>query len=227
MALALSACTTTTVSRDEAFSGGSGQSYVLIATDTNEPNKGTETFTFQRVDLASSTFLRNFVSVTFSAVNIFTATAQKGTQFERSGTAPDSLRFAGKKIPPGDYALVYHTVYHPGSVSNFNCYANGAAIYRIRDGSINIVRQGKSTDIKSFLSGAAVAVEVRDPAALQSQVAEVLARYPKMTAPTVVAQLLGTASFETGKTWFGDKTCNPSGAFTFKNLPPTNWFLRR
>ena len=214
LALALSACTTT-VSRDEAFSAGAGQSYVVIAGE-GMPTEGVEThdYKFQRVDMASSKFLREYVYVRFGDTQV----SGGGNEFEKPQTmAGTSIRYAGRKLAPGDYALVsHHRLKSLGTMSmrNINCYSRGAVIYRFREGAINIVRLARGYDVAGFVSGAASVVDVTDPAALQAQVAEVLAGYPEMNAPTAVAKLLGTATFETGA-----NNCTTSGSFSFNRAP--------
>ena len=209
-ALALAACTTT-VSRDEAFSAGTGQSYVLIAGD-GMPTEGVEThdYKFQRVDMASSTFQREYVYVRFGDTQV----SGGGNEFEKPATmAAAPVRYAGRKIAPGEYALVSHHRYKSlgtMAMSNVNCYSRGAAIYRFREGAINIVRLGRGYDVAGFVSGAASVVEVPDPAALRAQVTEVLAGYPEMNAPTAVAKLLGTATFESRA-----NRCTTTGGFSF------------
>lgn len=214
MALAIAACTTT-VSRDEAFSAGTGQSYVLIVGD-GMPTEGVEThdYKFQRVDMATSTFLREYVYVRFGDTQV----SGGGNEFEKPATmAASSVRYAGRKIAPGDYALVLHDRLKSlgtMAMNNINCYSRGAAIYRFREGTINIVRLGRGYDVAGFVSGAASVVEVTDPAALEAQVTEVLAGYPAMTAPPGVAKLLGTARFETRA-----NKCNTTGGFVFTRAP--------
>ena len=213
MALTLAACTTT-VGVDEAFSEGTGKSYVLIAGDGMQTGDvETHDFKFQRVDMASSTFLKEYVYVRFGHKLI----SGGGDEFQKPATmAASTVRYAGHKIAPGDYALVFHEVFEShGTMAtrNTNCYSRGAAVYRFREGAINIVRFGKSHDMAAILSGAASAEEVLDPAALQAQVTEVLAGYPNMTAPGVVAKRLGTASFES------KKNCSTTGRFSFTRSP--------
>ena len=212
MALTLAACTTT-VGVDEAFSGDTGNSYVLIAGDGMQTGDvETHDFKFQRVDMASSTFLKEYVYVRFGHKLI----SGGGDEFQKPATmAAATVRYAGHKIAPGDYALVFHEIlksHGTMATRNTNCYSRGAAVYRFREGAINIVQLG-SRDVMATLSGAVSAEAVPDPAALQAQVAEVLAGYPNMTAPGVVAKRLGTASFES------KKNCSTTGRFSFTRFP--------
>jgi hypothetical protein len=205
----LAGCSTT-VSRDEASSAAAGQSYVLVVADglpadTVQMNS----LTFQRIDMASSKFLRQSAYVTFSHKEF----AGGGDEFQKPETmAASELRYAGTKIPPGDYALVSHYVLTAVGLSkmqNFSCYSRGAAVYRFQEGAINIVRLGPSHELAIF-AGKLNVVEV-DPTALQADVNTVLAGYPNMTAPRVVAKLLGTARFDSGT----KNQCNTSGGFSF------------
>lgn len=102
MALTLAACTTT-VGVDEAFSGDTGNSYVLIAGDGMQTGDvETHDFKFQRVDMASSTFLKEYVYVRFGHKLI----SGGGDEFQKPATmAAATVRYAGHKIAPGDYAL--------------------------------------------------------------------------------------------------------------------------
>lgn len=218
MALALAACSTTHVTYDETFSGGPGQSYVVVATDTDVPLEGSENFVFQQVDMASSTFLPGkFVYVGFIGRNAWGSDRALQKPEKSTGRMPppedSSLRFGGTKAAPGYYALVAHNVRQPPLGIYINCYARGAAIYRFQEGVINIVRMGKGGGL-DVISGAANAVEVQDLPTLRAQVAEVLAGYPNMTAPTAVAKVLGAASFASGT-----KTCNTTGGFSFTRGP--------
>jgi hypothetical protein len=213
--LALAACSTT-VSRDEAASGAAGQSYILVVADGVPTDKvETHDFAFRRVDMASSTFRRELAYVRFGHKLI----SGGGDEFQVPATmAATALRFAGTTIAPGDYALVYHYVHTSLGTSamvNLNCFSRGAGIYRFREGTINIVRLGKPSDISMLLSGALSAVEVNDPAALQAQVTGILAGYPKMNAPLLMASLLGTARFDTGQ----KKNCKTTGGFSFNRAP--------
>jgi hypothetical protein len=99
-------------------------------------------------------------------------------------------------------------------MQNVTCYSRGAAVYRFREGTINIVRLGPPREFVGLFANNLSAVEVLDPAALQAEVDTVLAGYPNMTAPRVMAKFLGTASFDSG----GNR-CNTSGGFSFDRAP--------
>lgn len=217
MALALAACSTT-VSKDESFSAGApGQAYVLVVTDTSLREGGRETFDFHRVDLPSSTFVpRQWVSVWFAESTMTTARANEFRKPQPLAQTP--LRFGGRKLAAGEYALTM-VGSRSSAIAFSNCYSKGAPIYRFREGTINIVRLGRPADIASSLSGAAVPVDVRDPAALDAQVAQVLAGYPNMAAPRALATPIGYARFDPGQTWMGEPACSTSDGFTFYLTP--------
>jgi hypothetical protein len=198
MALMLAACSTGT-GGDEAFSGGPGKSYVLVVASDGMPmHVGGDIFMFRRVDLASTTFLRETVTVWFNENPLL-----PGHEFRKPQTmAATPARFGGENIAPGDYTLISHIVgtrEGAAAVSRVNCYSLGAPVYRFREGAINIVPRGE-------------AAAAQGDETLQAQVAEVMTRYRQMTAPRVLAQQLGTASFATGS---GDQDCKPTGTFAF------------
>lgn len=216
IALTLTSCSTA-VSRDEAFSGGPGEAYVLIATDSDLPKDGTETFSFQRVDLATSTFVkRDYVWVSFSANGMF----GMGNQFETPDGMKTAIRFGGAKAVPGDYLLLSHSIkLHGAHIENFHCYSKGAGIYRFREGAINVVRLGKSTGFTGLFSRPASAVPVLDKPALEAQVTEIMRGYPWMTAPVAVAELMGFAGFEAKDNWLGQDACFTPEGFAFTAMP--------
>src|SRR5215213_3927126 len=120
MVLTLTACATAVTPVEDAFSGTTGQAYVLIAS-SGMPDHGEETFGFQRVDLASSTFLKEFVEVGL----------QRKTTFHKpEALVGADIDFGGRTILPGDYALVQHGNTGGGGINTLNCYSLGAAIYR-------------------------------------------------------------------------------------------------
>lgn len=223
MTLALAACSTSRlahsspcgiirilgdlIENEKRFSGTPGQAYVVIATDTVLPEGTTETFTFQQVDRTSSTFLPERVSISF------TSRTDTGENFHRPpAMAATSMRLAGKRVTPGDYALVYVSNKSLGEPTH--CYAEGAPLYRFQEGSISIVQHAASSDAAPTACRAAIAAYNRDPALIQAQVTEVLAGYPEMTAPLVVAPLLGTARCEPGTSRPAGSPCTANDRFS-------------
>ena len=194
LAVALASCST--VGRDIGFAGEAGQAFVVLSVDGIGDGRG-HTFTFQRVDLATSAFQRQFVSITFSPMGPL-----MGDEFRTPEGLRTTRRFGGARLPAGDYALISRTdvtTYGTGGTSSMvDCYSLGAPVFRMRDGAINII----PLDAMARRSEA------------ESEVAMVLAGYPNMTARQSVAETLGGAAFETQR-WLGGQTCNASGPFTF------------
>lgn len=125
------------------------------------------------------------------------------------------MRFAGRRVSPGDYALVYASTKN-GGVS-LHCYSEGAPIYRFQEGVISVVRQGDASDVARSVCRAAVPVHAADPERLQLQASAVMAGYPEMTAPLVVAPLLGTARCEQGNTSLPGAPCTANDTVLFRN----------
>jgi hypothetical protein len=197
LTLALAACST--VSRDEAFLGVGDGAYVLVAAD-NMPITGSQdhSYTFQRVNLSTSSFEREFFTVTFSGMG-----TMSGNEFRKPETLQTTVRFGGKAAPAGDYALINHrqmTTYGTATSTNIHCYSLGAAVFRLHEGVINIVPVGPLPLVRA--------------GDLEAQVAEVMAGYPSMTASRQMAEMVGSARFETGR-WLGQQTCNTRDGFTF------------
>lgn len=196
------------VATQKRFSGATGESYVVIAADGVLPEGKTETFTFQRVDITTLTFLPTYERISFGP------RTDVGANFHRPVTMAGSpMRFAGRRVAPGDYALVY--VSNRNSGVSFHCYSEGAPIYKFQEGAINIVRQGDPGDVATGVCRAAVAAFARDRETLQAQAAEVMSNYPEMTAPLVVAPLLGTARCDPGETWRPGTPCTAHDTFSF------------
>lgn len=193
----------------KSLSAEDSQSYVVIATDTVLPEGKTETYTFQQVDVSSLTLLPRYVKVAFSS------RADAGENFQRPPTmAATSMRFAGRKFAPGDYALVYVSDHSSGT--SLHCYAEGAPIYRFQEGTINIVRQGDFSDGAASGCRPAVAAYGHDSEVLQAQVAGLMAGYPEMTAPLVFAQPLGTARCDPGPSWPAGSPCTANDTFSLR-----------
>jgi hypothetical protein len=192
----------------KSFAGGAGESYVVVATDGVLPEGKTETFTFQQVDVATQAFLSRYERISFASP------ADAGGNFQTPATmAAASMRFAGRRVTPGDYALVY--VSNPDGGVSFHCYSEGAPIYRFREGAISIVRQGTPAGGATSVCRAALAAHAADHETVRAQVAEVLNNYPEMTAPLVVAPLLGTARCDPGESFRPGTPCTANDRFSF------------
>lgn len=208
IALALAGCATAP-DRSESFSGSTEQAYVLAGVPLSEYE--THTLTFQRVDLATSTFQPQML---YFRVGPDSGEVWKRVPKDRDEAA--SMRFGGRRFPPGEYALVEHSVTRNaghGTIIDVNCYSAGAAIYRLQDRAINLMF------IPRFIPGwlqksiVTIGTPVRDTAALQARAEQFLAGYPNMTAPRVVIDPIGAARFETEK-----KKCTVPQAFSFTAL---------
>jgi hypothetical protein len=125
----LAGCSTT-VSRDAGASAAAGESYVLIVTDALRTDAvETNDLKFRRVDMASSKFGPEYGFVRFGHKQY----TGGGDEFKKPQTmAASKFRYAGTKIPPGDYALVSNFVLTDlgtSKIQNVTCYSRGAAIY--------------------------------------------------------------------------------------------------
>lgn len=194
------------------FAGAAGESYVVLAKDGFLPEGQTETFTFQQVDIPSLTFLPTYVRVSFGP------RSDVGDNFHAPvSTAASPMRFAGRRVPPGDYALVYVSNQNAGV--SFHCYSVGAPVYQFQEGAINVVRQGDVSNLAASVCQAAGAIHASDPESLQRQVGALMANYPEMTAPVVVAPLRGTARCEPGNPSLARTPCTANDRFAFATRP--------
>jgi len=206
--LALAGCATAP-DRSESFEASSAHAYVLtgVPLDANE----THTLSFRRVDMTTTTFQDKIVSI---RVGIDSGDVWKRAPKDRSEA--DAMRFGGRRLPPGDYALVEHSVSRFDGISTniyVNCYSMGAPIYRLQQGAINVML------LERFVPGwiqkalGPVGRRERDTAALQAATDRFLGRYPNLTAPRVVIEAIGAARFETA-----EKKCIVPQAFSFVGL---------
>lgn len=199
VALGMSGCAT--ISKDTAFDGAQG-AFVLVAGDGMGVN-GSESFTFafRRVDLYGGKLLADGFSVQFSGMR-----ALGGDEFAKPDAVKTTLRFGGKPVRHGDYALMSRTDFTTsGSATstNVHCYSTGAAVFRIAPKTISILSVGHVTD------GPRTELDT-----ILKYSAAVLASYPKMTAPQAPAEAVGQITFETKKGVIGGDTCIPEGAIT-------------
>lgn len=209
MVLTLAGCATAP-DRTETFEGSSAHAYVLagIPLDANESH----TLSFRRVDMTTTTFQDKIVYI---RVGPNSADRWKGVPEDRDEAA--AMRFGGRRLPPGDYALVAHSVSRFDGVTTtteyVNCYALGAPIYRLQQGAINLMLLKRF--VPGWLSKALVTIGTRerDTAPLQAAADRFLAGYPNLTAPRVVVDPIAAARFETA-----EKQCNVPQAFSFVGL---------
>lgn len=192
LALFLGGCKT--IAHDQEFAGGQGRSYLIVAAD-GMSNYGAYRFYFQKLDLKNSRFVDDSASVGFPHGGGLT-----GDEFEKPSDLVTTTRFGGKALPPGDYALLSRMDIFGGlnSTQNWNCFAQGAPVFHVAEGQVNIVSAGNVT------SGTA-----RDLTLLQFEVTQVLKGYPRFSAPVTMLVPIGMITFNTSDSWAGVKTCNP------------------
>lgn len=202
MVAALAGCST--ISRETAYDGSAGAAFALVAADGMVVN-GSQTyiFGFQRIDLEKQAFLPDLFSVQFSGLGTL-----EGNEFKKPETLSTTLRFGGKAVVPGDYALIARTdmaSYGYSSSTQVNCFSQGTAVFRIREGRVNViqaghVRGGGATDRKD----------------LERQAATVLSGYPNMSAPVTLAESAGRVAFETKeKNFLGVEMCKGTGVVSY------------
>jgi len=209
MALALAACSAITAPshRDVAFSGRPGRAYLLVAAGPPEAINyarygGVETYVFERVDLASAKFLREYVFVARDD----SSEPKKGPrdEFLKPETMVTSpFKFLGRSVATGEYALVEY-VTRTEFVVHTDCFTLGSPVYRLQDGAINVVPVGSAAHVQ--------------PEMLKEQAEQLMKGYPAMAAPVVVAERLGLATYDT-KQVLGKKTCFTRSPFTLEPLP--------
>lgn len=188
--VALAGCAT--VSRDVAFDGTEGTSFLLLAAD-GLVGANSYAYVFRKVDRSSSTFQDDTFRLYIAS--------DSGTHFKKPETLGSTATFAGQSVPPGEYALITRaefSYYGLSSAEGSGCFALGTPIFRIRKGQIQVISLGRGH-----------AVNTRDPEQVRVQVETILAAYPKMTAPITLAPVVGHITFEVAD----PNKCNPSGAF--------------
>jgi hypothetical protein len=176
-------------------------SFVLIAADgIPADNRTSFRYTFRQVDVASKTFLSESFTVSFSS---------KGSgedELKRPKQLQTTMRFAGKKVPAGDFALVSITTRarngrhrHDG----VKCFSLGTMIYSLRGNQVSVV------PIAPSRSGSSSAYS--DAA---SDVSTILAQYPKLSSkPAAVADVIGSITFDSGTSATGRDSCMVAKTF--------------
>lgn len=197
--LALSGCSS--INHSEGFSGERGQSFLFVAAD-GMPTTGSwsYTFLFQKVDLKTATLLQESVGVDFTGFGPI-----GGNEFEKPKNLVTTIRFGGEIVSAGDYALISridNVTYGSSSKANRNCFNRNAPIFHVEPREIAII---PTTNVMTS--------EPLDAVRTEKQAMQVLANYPKYSAPTSVAKVVGQIAFETGISILGRPTCNPRGPF--------------
>lgn len=198
LALGMSGCAS--ISKNTAFDGTQGGAFVLVAGDGIRVN-GSESFTFgfRKVDLQGGKLLADSFSVHFSGMPTL-----QGDELAKPDSVNTTLRFAGKQVRHGDYALVSRTDFTAlgySTSTNVHCYSQGAAVFRIAPRTISVISVGHVSD------GPTTELDV-----ILRYAAAVLGNYPKMTARQAAAEAVGQIKFETKKGMLGGDTCIPEGA---------------
>jgi hypothetical protein len=209
LAIALAAAVTgcSSISRNINFEPKSDHAFALLAADGMIVN-GSQSYLFElrKVNLETSSFSKDGATINFSGMG----PQIEGNEFQKPEQSTTTVRFGGKEIPPGDYALIARydfASYGMANSTTVNCFALGAAVFHIRSGTINIVPGG-------HVRGGPF-----EPRPLQEQVSKVLSGYPKMTAPVMMAEPIGAITFQPGRGMLGAKNCNVSGLFQFTPRP--------
>ncbi|HEY4275565.1 MAG TPA: hypothetical protein VGM68_08785 [Rhizomicrobium sp.] len=199
-ALLVAGCSS--VHRDTAFSEKSDKAFVLLAAD-GMPVTGSlgYSFAFQRIDLAKAAALDSYITISFDGM------ALGGDEFGKPDGMKTLVRFGGRVIPAGDYALMgrFDTATYGTSVQNtINCFSLGAAVFHLEPGRIAVVAAGNVRAHGSI-----------DASTLPAQISQVLGGYPQMTAPVTVAAPIGVVTFKTGKSLLGTEVCQMQDGFAF------------
>lgn len=185
----LGACAST--SREMAFHEDDESAFLLVAM---EPGQGSGAqgyeFLFQRVDIETSKFEKDGVSVYFSQ----TSRRIEGDELDTPQDLETRLRFGGKRVPRGDYAIVmrYESF---GQDTRGNCYSLGTPVYELRAGTLNLV-----------LSAPARGPDL-DRAAVLALARRIVAGYPNLTAPMRHPNIVAVVTFDALEDALGAQTC--------------------
>lgn len=229
-----------TVSQDVAFEEPSDQAFAFVGGGEMSPDAPFWIYSiiFQRVDLATSTFQSDSFELTFNGIDL----SSMPTEFAKPEGLETSARFAGRKTPPGDYALIFRSEESPGGyggrLTTEICYAKRAPVYRLEAGAINLIwvasrdlidkemalRLLIRRDLESADNNEAslsenlvdLLVAATDDSGMAEISEAVLAAHPNMTARREVAKIVGTLSVPMGRNIFGKKTCTRKGPFEFE-----------
>jgi len=191
------------ISRTTSFDGRDGKSFALVASDDMPTDWiNNYDFVFQEIDVKTSKTLPYAFSVIFSATG-----PMEGNEFKKPQNLNTTVRFGGAPTHAGDYVLIAridNRVLAGVDSTVVNCYAKGAAVFRIHGASINIISVGS-------IDGTSI-----DEAHLKAQVQTLLSDYPKFSAAVSSAEIIGKVVFQTGKNRLGGKNCSMlDGNFVF------------
>lgn len=206
LALMLGACAS--MRGEQGFAGAPGRSFILLGADgmTAEGKRGF-TFVFRKLDMKSAEFLKEDLSIEFVGSG-----PTRGTEFAKPLTLKTSLRFGGRQVTPGDYALislVERASDLPGGVSA-TCFNDGAPVFHIVEGQINVIAGGN-------VAGPRGPSDLR----VEDEATTVLKDHPGFSAPVASTRAFGSVTFDiTGaKTTTGraaSANCKAVGRHLFK-----------
>jgi hypothetical protein len=201
-AASVSACST--ISKETAYDGSPTGAFAVVVADGMVVNGSQSySFGFQRIDLDKQAFLPDLYYVQFSGMP-----ALEGNEFKKPDSLSTTLRFGGRAVLPGDYALIARTdlaAYGYSSSTQVNCFSKGTTVFRIRAGHVNLIDAGHVREAASA-----------DRVTLEKQAAVVLSAYPKISAPTAIAEPVGRVAFATGqKNFLGVEVCQGTAITSF------------
>jgi hypothetical protein len=193
--------------------------FLIVADDLHVGDDESASFSFERVDLGALAFEGGVVSIGFDRL------VDGGGFGPRLSIDSDELmrpeqmqmrnrRYAAKIATAGDYALMFRRdVFYDVDDNDIDdaeettqtaCFAGKSAVFRLEPGRINVIVLEPEGPATSF-----------DRDAMRARVADVLAQYPNLAAPSEFAELVGTITFERERHWTGSLTCwGADDAFT-------------
>ena len=181
--LALTLCACASTRGEEGFAGSPGRSFLLLGADGMDTDgKRGFTFVFRKLDMKSAEFLKENLSIEFSGSG-----PVRGTEFAKPETLKTSLRFGGRQVTPGDYALislVERASDLPGGVSA-TCFNDGAPVFHIVEGRINIIAGGN-------VAGPRGPSESR----VEDEATRMLKSHPGYSAPAANTRAFGSVTFD-------------------------------
>jgi hypothetical protein len=208
VALGLGGCSS--INQREGYSGNDGQSFLMVAADGMPPTGSRGySFVFQKVDLRSSAFFGERVLIDFGPWG-----PVAGNEFEKPGQLITTIRFGGEVVSPGDYALISRSdnvTLGPEIRTEQNCFNRSAPVFHVAERQITLVPAGN-----------AMTSEPLDAETAEREATQVIANYPKYSAPLAPAKVRGRLFFEVGTDILGRPTCDPRGQFRFSDAPSTS-----
>ena len=181
LALMLSACAGTRA--EPGFAVAPGRSFILVGADgMDAQGKRGFTFVFRKLDMKSAEFLKEDLRIEFVGSG-----AVRETEFAKPESLKTSLRFGGRQVTPGDYALislVERASDLPGGVSA-TCFSDGAPVFHIVEGQISIIAAGN-------VAGPRGPSESR----VEDEATRMLKSHPGYSAPAANIRAFGSVTFD-------------------------------